>query len=298
MKPSSTAADLYAQLAAESGLSIHRLRITKGDDNSIVPNSRDVTIDELSLGNQSIIQVKDLGKHAEEEYGRTLKLKTLAGPQIAWRTVFIIEYLGPLLIHPLVYALQPYLSSYSTSARLQTVSMWMISLHFFKRELETVFVHRFSSSTMPIFNIFKNSGHYWVFAGLNIAYWVYLSSSSPAARPSNPLITYPALALYIVGELGNLQTHLTLRGLRSTGGKERGIPQGLGFDWVTCPNYMFETMAWVGIWMVTWSLSTGIFVALAVGQMAIWAKKKESRYRKEFGDRYQKKRFAMIPGIW
>jgi very-long-chain enoyl-CoA reductase len=27
------------------------------------------------------------------------------GPQISWRTVFLIEYGGPLVIHPLVYYL-------------------------------------------------------------------------------------------------------------------------------------------------------------------------------------------------
>lgn len=41
-----------------------------------------------------------------------------------------------------------------------------------------------------------------------------------------------------------------------------------------------------------------MFVAVAVGQMAVWAKKKENRYRKEGGTKYKKKRFAMIPGIW
>jgi len=111
------------------------------------------------------------------------------------------------------------------------------------------------------------------------------------------VIYYAAILLFLVGELGNLSAHLTLRGLRSSGGTERGIPKGLGFGLVTCPNYMFETIAWVGIWLATWSLSTGVFIVIAVAQMAAWAKKKERRYRKEFGDKYQRKRFAMLPGL-
>lgn len=130
-----------------------------------------------------------------------------------------------------------------------------------------------------------------------MAYWIYLPSS-PAAQESNPIITYAGLALFIIGELGNLNTHLVLRGLRSSGGAERGIPQGLGFDWVTCPNYMFEAMAWMGISMVSWSLSTVVFAAVAIGQMGVWAKKREGRYRKDFGGIYKKKRYGMLPLIW
>ncbi|KAK4991287.1 Very-long-chain enoyl-CoA reductase [Elasticomyces elasticus] len=277
----SSGADLYQRLAAEADLSVHRLRITKGSDNASVPNAKDVTIDSTGIRDQSTIFVKDLG------------------PQIAWRTVFVVEYLGPLLIHPLLYTLRPYLYAHAprSASPLQTLSLLLICLHFLKREAETLFVHRFSLATMPARNIVKNSAHYWIFAGANIAYWTY-APAAPTAGPSNPLITYPALALFVLGELGNLSTHLTLRNLRSTGGSERGIPKGLGFDLVTCPNYMFETMAWVGIWMVNWSLSTGVFVVIAVAQMAVWARKKEGKYRREFGGAYQKKRFGMIPGLF
>ena len=150
---------------------------------------------------------------------------------------------------------------------------------------------------MPARNIFKNSAHYWLLAGANIAYWIY-KPNSPTARQHNPIFLYGGLLLFVLGELGNLSTHITLRNLRSAGGKERGIPSGLGFDLVTCPNYMFETIAWTGIAAVTWSLSTLLFVIVAVGQMGVWAGGKEKKYRREFGDKYTKKRSVILPGIW
>ena len=213
----------------------------------------------------------------------------------------MIEYLGPLLIHPLFYFLQPhiYSKSHTSPSQLQTISCILITLHFLKREFETLFIHRFSLATMPAFNIFKNSGHYWALAGLNIAFWIYRPNAPTAKDPPNPFLLYTGLLLYIVGELGNLNAHVVLRGLRSSGGTERGIPRGLGFNLVTCPNYMFETVAWIGILLVTnLSLSVVLFDIMAVGQMLMWAKKKERRYRNEFGDRYKRKRYVMLPFIW
>lgn len=271
--------ELYNQLAQQAGTTIHRLRVTKGSDGSFVPNSKDLSVNSTGLREQSTIYVKDLG------------------PQIAWRTVFLVEYLGPLLIHPALYLILPSTSSGSGPSYLQTLTLTLICLHFAKRELETLFIHRFSSATMPALNIFKNSAHYWLLSGLNMAYWIYLPTAA-AASASNPSITYPGLAIFVIGELGNLSNHLTLRNLRSSGGAERGIPQGLGFGLVTCPNYMFEVLAWAGIALVSWSWSTVLFAVVATVQMGLCAKKKEARYRKDFGGKYHKKRFSMLPGIW
>jgi len=55
-------ADLYKRIAESSGTSVHRLRITKGSDGSLIPNSKGVTIDRTGLRDQSKIDVKDLGK--------------------------------------------------------------------------------------------------------------------------------------------------------------------------------------------------------------------------------------------
>jgi len=280
--PTATAADIYSELAHRSNFPIHQLRVTKGSDGSVVPNAKDTTVHDTGLRDQSTIYVKDLGT------------------QIGWRTVFIIEYLGPIIIHPLWLAIRPYIypSAPKNASRVQTLLCWLICLHFVKRELETLFVHRFSAATMPFRNVFKNSFHYWALSGALIAAFIY-SPSSTAAQDPNPLFLYPGLALFTIGELGNLQSHLTLMGLRSSGGSERGIPQGPFFSLVTCPNYLFEAISWIGVYLVS-GLSWGvlIFTIVSVAQMAQWAKKKERRYRKEFGDKYKKKRYTMLPGIW
>jgi very-long-chain enoyl-CoA reductase len=282
LKSNTTAAELYSELARTTRYSVHQLRVTKGSDGSAIANNHDTSIYTTGLRDQSTIYVKDLGT------------------QIAWRTVFLVEYLGPILVHPLVLAVRPYVypSAPKEASQLQTLLCWLICLHFVKRELETLFVHRFSAATMPIRNIFKNSFHYWALSGALIAAFIYAPSSA-AAREANPLLLYPGLVLFVIGELGNLHTHLVLKGLRSAGGKERGIPRGFLFDLVTCPNYLTETISWLGVYLIS-GLSWGvlIFLVVSVAQMCQWASKKERRYRKEFGDKYKRKRFTMLPGIW
>jgi very-long-chain enoyl-CoA reductase len=279
---SSYTSELYTRLSEEANLSVHRIRVTKGSDGSLVKNSDGVTIRSTGLLDQSTVYVKDLG------------------PQIAWRTVFIVEYLGPLLIHPLLYVLRPYLyrSAPAQASYLQTLSCILVCIHFLKREFETVFVHRFSASTMPARNIFKNSAHYWILAGANIAAWIY-SPSSPTAGEANAFLLYAGLFAYTLGEVGNLYTHLVLRGLRSSGGRERGIPHGFGFGSITCPNYTFEVLSWIGIYLISaLSWSVLLFAAVSTAQMMSWAKKKEKNYRREFGGKYKRKTFTMLPGIW
>lgn len=278
----SSPSELYGTLATKTKFSIHRLRITKGSDGSFIPNTQEISIHASGLRNDSTIYVKDLGA------------------QVAWRTVFLVEYLGPILIHLLVYMLRPYIypSAPDHASQLQTVSCVLIVLHFIKRELETIFIHRFSAATMPLRNIFKNSFHYWILSGVNIAAWIY-APSSPTAQEATQLLFVSGLVLYILGELANFQVHLDLRKLRSSGGAERGIPHGPLFNLVTCPNYLAETVAWIGIYLVTGlSWSVLVFLVVSVAQMMIWAKKKELRYRKEFGEKYKKKRFVMLPGIY
>lgn len=54
--------ELYKQLAKDSGSSVHRLKITKGSDGSFLPKSKDLTINDTGLREQSTIYVKDLGR--------------------------------------------------------------------------------------------------------------------------------------------------------------------------------------------------------------------------------------------
>ncbi|RAL03969.1 trans-2-enoyl-CoA reductase (NADPH) TSC13 [Aspergillus ibericus CBS 121593] len=286
VSPDASTAEIYNKLAEASGFSIHRLRITKGSDRTVVPNSKDSTVDGTGLKEKSVLHVKDLG------------------PQLGWRTVYIIEYLGPLFIPALfLFPLRPYVyfnfdQPLPEPSFFQLLVCALLTIHFIKREYETIFVHRFSNATMPARNIIKNSGHYWVLAGLNIAYWVF-RPDSPATTNQDAFLLYSGLALFIFGELANLNAHLILRDLRRPGTTERGIPSGFGFKAVTCPNYFFEVVSWVGVYLLSgMSWSVLLFIVVGTAQMAIWAKKKERRYRKEFGDKYKRKRFVILPGLY
>jgi very-long-chain enoyl-CoA reductase len=76
-----------------------------------------------------------------EKLGITQVVLKDLGPQIGWQTVFLIEYLGPLVIHPAFYF--GFAAFGATHSSTQTLTLIMTVLHFLKREYETLNVHRF-----------------------------------------------------------------------------------------------------------------------------------------------------------
>ncbi|KAL0082274.1 3-oxo-5-alpha-steroid 4-dehydrogenase-domain-containing protein [Phycomyces blakesleeanus] len=255
-----------------------RQRLTNSDKKVL---SIDKTLAESGVQENDIILFKDLG------------------PQIGWRTVFLIEYGGPLVIHPLFYYLSGvfYKGSFEHSP-MQKAVYAMVMLHFLKRELETVFVHRFSHGTMPFMNVFKNSAHYWFLSGINLAYWVYgpWYGAGKAAATRSDVWLWGSVAVWAWAEFSNLLNHITLRNLRPPGTRTRAIPYGYGFDLVSCPNYLFETIAWTAVCFLSTSWSAFLFNIVATGQMYVWAVKKHKSYRKDFPD-YPRNRKSMFPFI-
>lgn len=131
--------------------------------------------------------------------------------------MFLAEYAGPFITYLLFYP-QPALV-YGSSSRPVDISVQYIdqfnkamilfifaalsiamacwSLHYIKRLLETLFVHRFSHATMPLRNLFKvrcdlylmllmhvslqNCGYYWGFAAF-VSYFINHPLYSPPSE--------------------------------------------------------------------------------------------------------------------
>lgn len=54
-----------------------------------------------------------------------------------------------------------------------------------QRIFETMFIHKFSHATMPIFNLFKNCSYYWAFAAF-VSYFI-----------NHPLYTPPPISITV-----------------------------------------------------------------------------------------------------
>jgi len=251
----------------------------------------------------AVVRLSD-DKKSLAEYGvsanTTLTFKDL-GPQIGYRTVFVIEYLGPILIM-LFYAMRPaFIFGTDASTKeydpIASLGIYFWIAHFLKREFETFFVHKFSRPTMPFFNLFKNSGYYWGFATIVGYPLCHPAFTSPGDMSS--LQVKIGILIWIVSQLGNLTCHVMLRNLRpAEGSKQRPIPTGFLFDYVSCPNYTFEVAGWIGFSLMTGILASYAFTFVGFMQMYDWAKGKHRGYLKAYGDEYKKlRRTAMVPFV-
>ncbi|GMN57213.1 hypothetical protein TIFTF001_026320 [Ficus carica] len=204
------------------------------------------------------------------------------GPQVSYRILFFWEYLGPLIIYPLFYYLPVYQFFGYKGERaihpVQTYAMYYWCFHYFKRIMETFFVHRFSHATSPLSNVFRNCAYYWTF-GAFIAYYV----NHPLYTPVSDLQMKIGFGLGIICQIANFYCHILLSNLRGpdgSGGYQ--IPRGFLFNIVTCANYTTEIYQWLGFNIATQTVAGYVFLVVAALIMSNWALAKHRRLRKLF----------------
>jgi len=228
--------------------------------------------------------------------GATVEVKDF-GPQIGYRTVFVVEFLGPILIM-LFFASRPgfiYGKADRAFTQVQTIGIACWLAHFLKREFETFFVHKFSRPTMPFFNIVKNSAYYWSFAFLCSYFLCHPQYTDPVCKCCSCI----GLGIFVLSEIGNLICHIKLSKLRpAEGSSQRPIPKGFLFNFVSCPNYTFEVLAWVGFSFYTSMLYSWMFTIVGLLQMSEWAFKKHREYIKDYPEYRGLKRKAIIPFVF
>ncbi|XP_057523774.1 very-long-chain enoyl-CoA reductase-like [Amaranthus tricolor] len=227
------------------------------------------------------------GKRSLKEYtnGNSNKLTVVfkdLGPQVSYRTLFFWEYLGPLIIYPIFHYFPVYQYLGYKEQRViypvQTYACYYWCFHYFKRIMETFFVHRFSHATSPLSNVFRNCLYYWSF-GAFIAYYV----NHPLYTPVSELQWKIGFGFGLICQLSNFYCHILLKNLRDPNGSGGyQIPRGFLFNIVTCANYTTEIYQWIGFNIATQTVAGYVFVVVAAGIMTNWALAKHRRLKKLF----------------
>ncbi|KAK6233735.1 hypothetical protein QUC31_006141 [Theobroma cacao] len=167
-----------------------------------------------------------------------------------------------------------------------------MTIHFFKRILEVLFVHKYSG-VMGLESTIVILGTYFTLSSIMI-YAQQLTQGLP--EPSIDL-KYPGIVLFLIGISGNFYHHYLLSKLRANGSKDYKIPRGGLFELVICPHYLFEILGFVGMSLISQTLFS--FSASLGSAMYLTCRSYVSRrwYLSKFED-FPKQVKALIPYVF
>jgi len=186
--------------------------------------------------------------------------------------------------------------SKEAAAATSDTRLWLVVaavfLHFSKRCLEVLFVHKFSSQTNVGSLVFISSSYSSVAGNL-----LFTQMKTIGLTPPSLDLKWLGLATYLVGVTGNGYHHWLLSQLRKDGSKGYVVPQGGLFSLLVCPHYVFEIIMFVGIAFMsqTWvgcATATLVFCYLTARTI-----KTKQWYMKKV-DEFPEERSVLIPGVF
>ncbi|XAR53556.1 3-oxo-5-alpha-steroid 4-dehydrogenase (NADP(+)) [Bertholletia excelsa] len=125
----------------------------------------------------------------------------------------------------------------------------VLTIHFFKRIFEVLFVHKYSGGMFLDAAICISLSYL-----ISTATMIYSQHLTQGLQQPPLDLTRVGISLFVIGEIGNLYHHFLLSNLRKKGDKEYKIPKGGLFNLVVCPHYLFEIMSFVGVSCISQTL--------------------------------------------
>lgn len=197
---------------------------------------------------------------------------------------------GMLLIYGLpLLALFAGASSYLAKPALyQMIVFAALFGHFVKRTLEVLFLHKYSGPMNP-------------YTAILIAFFYSLTAFLPVYLNRQPLmhemdtLAYIGLGIFGVSEGLNFLHHKMLSDLRRDT-MAYSIPRGGLFEWVACPHFLFEIMAWLGLFLLFRHLAMFLFFAFMAAYLTGRSLRTLRWYREKFAD-FPPDRKAIFPFV-
>ncbi|KAK6138006.1 hypothetical protein DH2020_028260 [Rehmannia glutinosa] len=167
-----------------------------------------------------------------------------------------------------------------------------LTIHFLKRDLEVLFLHKFSGFTVLETAVIISATY--LASAASMVYFQHQTQGFP--EPSIDL-KYVGVVVFMLGTCGNFYHHYLLSKLREKSDKGYKIPQGGLFSLVICPHYLFEILTFIGISFI----SQTVFSYLCALGSALYLLARSNATRKWYLSKFEnfpKNMKALIPYVF
>lgn len=168
------------------------------------------------------------------------------------------------------------------------ITLGLVAIHFVRRCLEVLFVHRYSGVTNLGSALMISS----LYATVSVLFaWIGATEVDAALLASDDFtpLWIVGVSLWVVGSAINIGHHILLARLRRPGETGYVLPRGGLFSRVACPHYFGEIIGWFGLALVFHHVGALVIAVTMTFYLA---------GRADHTLRWYRQRFESLPAGW